>query len=468
MIASAIMVMLVTVLAAAIFVGLQVTNSPNTHGAKSTSSELESSHDVQIATAWFPSDVRSASTIVVSPSVPVCVAPMDMTEATDLIDFSEPQIWGSSQFGNEWYYVSYWYGKVGNSYELARATGGPGASCSSETYVTIARDLSSVAAPTIGCGTPASAANCSSSSITSVKLTLYEGDGDAYAIYGEPNKTVATSVSGAGTLTDKLYIIGNGSDVLSASGGTSLTVGGNVAIDSGATGAVSVSGFASISAPGSLIQTLPGGTCSATSSGSCATNVTPNVNAPAPLSSTSLDPFDNATYFLPQPDASLYTVYTFTSCPGNICPPGLYTNPVVLTSGTNILDTGNYDFEQGLFVNDTASLSSASGGVFIYVGCPSAAPSDAPACTNDTSAVVGFEGTGTVTLSPLSDGSQYAGMTIFQARDDTSAFVADTAGGGLSQSINGIVYVPAAPVILGGYDSWSMGHLICNSLILGQ
>ena len=118
-------------------------------------------------------------------------------------------------------------------------------------------------------------------------------------------------------------------------------------------------------------------------------------------------------------------------------------------------------------VSNSASLDGSSG-VFIYIGCPFSAPSDAPVCTYDTTAGVSFTGTGTVALSPLSDGSQYAGMTIFQARDDTTEFSADTTSGGLLQSIDGIVYVPAAPVVLGGYDSWHMGHLICNALILGS
>ena len=332
MISSVIMVILVATLATAVFVGLQLTSSPNTHGAKSAISELESAHDAQIAEAWFPGDVRSASTIAVPPlPTPACSAPANMTRATALVDFSEPSIHALVPISG-WYHVSYWYGEVGGYHELVRATGGPGASCSNETFVTIAQDLSDLSsmAPTVGCNTPASTVNCSSAStITSVKLTLNEIDGSAYVIYGEPSVTVGTSVSGAGTLTNRLYITGGGSSVLSAFGGTTLMVNnGDIVIDSGATGAISVSGSASVAATGqkALIQTLLGGTCT----GSC--NVTPT---PTSMSAMALDPFDNATYFLPQPDASSYVVNPSPVCSGVTCTysPGLYTATVDLTSG---------------------------------------------------------------------------------------------------------------------------------------
>jgi hypothetical protein len=99
------------------------------------------------------------------------------------------------------------------------------------------------------------------------------------------------------------------------------------------------------------------------------------------------------------------------------------------------LQSGTYQFDNGLSTSGNGSIQVASGGgVLLYIAGGS----------------LSLQGNGGITLSPLTTGT-YQGMLIFQSRTNTSQMT--IGGNGTAISIGGEIYVPDANIKVNGNGS---------------
>jgi Tfp pilus assembly protein PilV len=132
-------------------------------------------------------------------------------------------------------------------------------------------------------------------------------------------------------------------------------------------------------------------------------------------------------------------------CPGGTAQPGVYAAPLSLVGTSCTLASGVYVFQSGLSVVGSGSLTSLSGGVFMYFAGGS----------------LSLTGSGSVNLAPLTTGP-YANILVFQNR--TSALPMTLTGSGSVNGYAGLIYAPAAPVSLVGSGSLGVKSLIAGSL----
>ena len=130
--------------------------------------------------------------------------------------------------------------------------------------------------------------------------------------------------------------------------------------------------------------------------------------------------------------------------------PGIYTGGISWTGGTLTLSPGTYYINGGGF-SVTGNASLTGNGVTIY---------NAPASTQ-TSQDINIAGNGTLSLTPPASGT-YQGLTIFQASGATNTV--SIAGNGATNSIQGTIYAPSAPVSLSGNGTLTVAQIVSDTL----
>ena len=131
------------------------------------------------------------------------------------------------------------------------------------------------------------------------------------------------------------------------------------------------------------------------------------------------------------------------------------TNPIVFSQGTygsidlsgtqqGILNPGTY-IVGGLNLSGNATLTSADGGVLIYV----------------SSGTVSVTGSAVLTLTAQTSGS-YAGVALWQDQSDGNTLTLSSSS--TNSTISGAVYAPAATVTGGSGGDFSVGQLVAGNL----
>jgi hypothetical protein len=242
----------------------------------------------------------------------------------------------------------------------------------------------------------------------------YSGDGNFLTSQGSLSQSVAS-----------VFVLNaTASATLNLSGNASISVPGAIIVDSNATKALTASGNASVTA--SSIQMVGG------------VSVSGNAHlGPNPL--TGITAVADPLAGLPVPSGG--TSYAAVSVSGNstlTINPGLYPSISLSGNGKLTMRPGIYVITGGGFsVSGNGTVSGS--GVLIY-NAGSAFPSG-----GGTFGAISFSGNTTINLSPPTSGT-YAGVLIFQARDNTRALALS----GNATSSSGIVYASNAALVLSG------------------
>jgi hypothetical protein len=251
----------------------------------------------------------------------------------------------------------------------------------------------------------------------------------------------STAVVGASVLVLDPSLSG----ALSISGASVINVAGVVYVDSSSGTALSASGSAHVTA--SSIRVVGGfqatgtATLSPTPTTGVASLADPFASLPIPILTT--------------PDQGTINVTNSNSVTLN---PGIYDKISVQGNATVTLNPGTYVLKGGgLTVSNGASLLGSGAGVLIYN-----AGSNYPNGGGNFGGI-SLSGSGTISLKAATSGT-YAGMTIFQARDNNRA-LSLTASSNLS--VTGAVYAPDALVTLSG-DVTLKGGIIADRLSMSN
>jgi Ca2+-binding RTX toxin-like protein len=232
------------------------------------------------------------------------------------------------------------------------------------------------------------------------------------------------------------------SGALTASGNAIIHMPGQIVIDSSSGTALAVSGQAQITA--SSIQVVGG--FSATSN---------TIVSPKPQ--TGIAPVADPLAGLKAPSTTgLINRGSVNVSSGSLTlSPGIYSQIKASGTASLTLQPGIYLIEGGgLSVSLSAGISGS--GVFIYN-----AGSNFPNAGGNFGAIT-ISGTGTFNLSPAASGP-YAGVVIFQARDNTRAL---SLSGVATSSLTGVIYAANALLSLGGNAQFK-STLVVNTLSLG-
>ena len=232
----------------------------------------------------------------------------------------------------------------------------------------------------------------------------------------------------AGTPSESsLLLLNTTSTSLDCSGGI-INVSGGATINSPTTPAATLSNNAQLNVGGQIYTPDPSGAIATSTGASVSTS---------PQSGSAIDPYRN----LPLPSGS------GGSESG--------TNPIVFSQGTygsidlsgtqqGILNPGTY-IVGGLNLSGNATLTSADGGVLIYV----------------SSGTVSVTGSAVLTLTAQTSGS-YAGVALWQDQSDGNTLTLSSSS--TNSTISGAVYAPAATVTGGSGGDFSVGQLVAGNL----
>ena len=255
------------------------------------------------------------------------------------------------------------------------------------------------------------------------------------------NLGLVTSSDLAGSVRSIVVLSPTANGALTVSGNARVSVPGAIVVDSSSSSAISGSGTASLSA--SIIDAV-GGYQKASGE---TFSPTPNTGA-----ASLADPLAG----LAAPSSSGLTNYgsvSLTSGSRTISP-GIYSSIKVQNSASLTMSAGTYIIKGGGFsVSGSANVSGS--GVTIYnagSNCPS---------TGGSYSSINWSSTGTFNLSAPSSGT-YAGILIFQSRDNTQTLSIDVSGTSGS-AITGTIYAASAQLVDGGTTPLS-GSLIVNLL----
>ena len=213
---------------------------------------------------------------------------------------------------------------------------------------------------------------------------------------------------------------------LSLSGNASINLPGRVYVDSSSSSALSASGNAEIKA--TVIDVHGGVQKSGNASFS-----------PAPITLAATTPDPHAA--LASPSTSGLTNYGSESLSGNssaTIEPGIYSQISASGNGTLTFDSGLYIIEGGgLTVSGNASVTDF--GVTIFNA------GNKYSTTGGTYGSISLSGNGSYNLSPPTSGT-YAGVVIFQSRDNTKVLTLS----GNASGMTGTIYAPAAELTESG------------------
>ena len=255
------------------------------------------------------------------------------------------------------------------------------------------------------------------------------------------NLGLVTSSDLAGSIYSIVVLSPTANGALTVSGNAKVSVPGAIVVDSSSSSAISGSGTASLTA--SIIDAVGG-----------YQKASGETFSPAP--STGAASLADPLAGLATPSTSGLTNYgsvNLTSGSKTISP-GIYSSIKVSNSASLTMSAGTYIIEGGGFsVSGSANVSGS--GVTIYnagSNCPS---------TGGTYGSINWSSTGTFNLSAPSSGT-YAGILIFQSRDNTQTLSINVSGNSGS-AITGTIYAASAQLVDGGTTPLT-GSLIVNLL----
>jgi prepilin-type N-terminal cleavage/methylation domain-containing protein len=277
-----------------------------------------------------------------------------------------------------------------------------------------------VASASVAC---APTADCSGQP-TSITATIVETQGSSagaafqYSVTGAFQKALAMGAPMTPQNPKALIALGTGTACGSGATGLSLTASSSLRVY-GATfvdnansmcKAMSMTSNATYQAGNTSI--LTGGSCIATTGSVCPTT--------ASYSPSITDPYGS----LAAPTTSGRP--SKSGCSGGVAQPGVYASALSISSGTCTMATGVYILQNGLTLSGTSTLTSGSGGVFVYI----------------SGGTLSVASTASIMLSATTTGT-YANLTVWQAAADTNTI--SFAGTG-QLSITGALYAPKAQV----------------------
>jgi Bacterial Ig-like domain (group 3)/Right handed beta helix region len=286
----------------------------------------------------------------------------------------------------------------------------------------------------------------SSGTATFSTTSLAVGSHTIKATYsGDTNFLTSTGTTGTVTIGQSIFVLDpSAGGALSLSGNASIKLTGGVYVDSTSASALSASGNAAIKA--SVIDVHGGVSKSGNASFS-----------PAPVTGAAVlaDPLAS----LAEPSTTGLSNYGSESLSGNssaTIKPGIYSQISVSGNGTLTLCSGLYIIEGGGFsVSGNASV--VGSGVTIFN-----AGSKYPT-TGGTYGSITLSGNGSYNLSPPTSGT-YAGIVIFQSRDNCSALTLS----GNASGMTGTVYAPAAQLAESGNAQLNAAVIVDTMTVSGN
>jgi hypothetical protein len=422
------------------------------------SSEVSNSGDTSVLASTFVKDVQSAQQLTtnLSPSTPAACGTSSpilslqwpVSSAIAVVSYAvQPRGSSSSLFR---YYCTYTSGLntlvsttvVAHSVQTSPplTAGVMGATCTQFGCTANGEPAAAAAGWTSAVGVSAVTLNVLAPQQVTGGTTTYN-----YSLTGVPR--VSNNVSRGGTTPghSPLVALGTGSPGISCTGHDSLTVNGTAAVNSTGTPAVQTNGTASVSATSIYTDTpSPSGAFSGS-------NITPP--APTQTGVSTPDPFAGLPPPITEPVPGTVTAGTtyggfkvFGDSNVVADGPGIYLNPVSLTSAATI-PSGIYIFQNGFASSGSGAISSVSGGVFFYI----------------YRGAVSITGLGGTDLQPLaSPPSPAQNLTIWMDASDTSGMT--LGGNGAATVIGGTIYAPTVSAGVGGNGTIDVGSLVVGSM----
>jgi hypothetical protein len=282
----------------------------------------------------------------------------------------------------------------------------------------LANDVANV---TVTCAPNADCTDTPVSITVTITETVDKAGGTpyTYSLTAAFRKLIASGGSITPPAPEALIVLGTGGCAITVKGSAELHVYGDVLVDAVDTGnctAIDLNGAADFTAGSTSI--LQGGTCSGSA-------------CPAGINSYPIpngDPYDET----PVPPAQPARTNACNGSSGSATTSaGEYAAPFALQGSVNCtLASGIYVFDAGFSISSSATLTTAPGGVLIYV----------------KGGQFNINGGGTVTLAAMTTGP-YAGLVVWQDASDTETF--NLTGNGVVV-FGGVVYVPNATVNISG------------------
>jgi hypothetical protein len=416
--------LIVGAIAAAVITGLK--------DQAGVSGRLSDSASAQVTSAFYVRDVQSAGYVTTSSA---STPPPCGSGTTFVLGLS----WGSPTAGGT--VVSYWVVPTpGNpppgTNDLVRRYCSGGSTTPAST-VTVAHGLTTTSGIRAAISPPnnstAAAANwASTSGISGITIQAQEAlSSYNFDLLAVPRGSSSTVGNGGNPAPPPLLLLGSAPGVLSCVGNGSVKVIGPAYLDSTANGSGNLTGNASLNAT-QIYTADPTPSQAITGGGSY---------SPAPVNGPVIpDPYAGLT----PPSTNGLPVYTDGSYHG----PGVYTTTLSFSGNTSQqLATGTYILEGGISVTGQASLTSAPGGVLLYV----------------TGGSINFSGQGNVSLQPLSPPPYplAPNLGIWQDKSDTNPM--SLSGNGSANTYGGTIYAPGAQVTGGGNAGYTAGSIIASS-----
>jgi len=387
------------------------------NGGSSVNENLQKSSDARFAAAYIVSDARNSSgpeisltdtTSCTDPNPPVVGTPT----AVARFNWNAPNLAGTTTANISNYVLV--------SGSLLRRHCEAGVLVGDGVLATSVAGLTVTCSPIADCsGAPVSITVAITETPDTVGGTPY-----TYSLTAAFRKLIGGGSSLTPTPPQSLVVFGSGGCGIDVSGGSviGVKVYGKASInsvDSGSCKAINLSGSGIFSAGSTSI--LQGGSCVASGGSTCP----PWTSYPTPIG----DPYAGlaapATTGSPQTNACSGTGGSATA------QPGVYSSAFVVAGSVSCtLASGIYVFKAGFSVTAGGSLTTAAGGVLIYV----------------TGGAFNVDGAAKVTLTAMTTGV-YAGLVVWEAAADTTTF--NVAAGGIVV-FGGGIYAPKAEVLLSG------------------
>ncbi len=263
---------------------------------------------------------------------------------------------------------------------------------------------------------------------------------------GDGNFLTSMGTTGTVTIGQTIFVLDpSAGGALSLSGNASISVAGGIYVDSSSSSALSASGNASVK--GSVIDVHG----KVQKSGNASFSPTPVAGA-AVVS----DPLEA----LSQPSTSGLSNQGSVSLSGNASktiPQGIYTSISVSGNASLTLGGGTYIIEGGgLSVSGNGSIS-GSGVLIVNAGSNYA---NGPGGAYGS---ISLSGNGSYKLTPMTTGT-YAGIVIFQTRDNSKAMTIS----GNASGMTGTIYAPAAQLSESGNAALNAALIVDTLSISGN
>lgn len=240
-----------------------------------------------------------------------------------------------------------------------------------------------------------------------------------------------------------IYVLDTSGSDYTNSGSPSLTSGCGIYFDSNSSSAILYSGNPTITTTNGAKTNVVGGIF-----GSGSITITPAAITGAPFAP---DPFlgilgaPSGVFSVTPPSTGSCQPSVVMSSGTQTINPGTYCSGIVMSGGTLTLNAGNYVLEGGITMSGSSTISGT--GVLLYV----------------PSGGLTMSGSGGITLSAPTSGT-YQGIAIWQPYSNTSG---DTLSGGVTQQINGVVYLPKSTLTYsGGSGVGTNTTLVCDRIVV--